>query len=193
MSVVFIYALFFTVNTNLTYIPKGRSPLMFSLIRPENNGFNQLEEFLNEEIEFDNRIYKRIETYNDIFIMNFINSKKVLTINPQALDVFIYDEDLNWFARFWYFSRRVVYQKVLFLTSREFLAFKTQGGWEKIKGGYNNFYFIKGNLQSMRDSGRYSTPFAEETEKLLTEQFGIEPLTIIKNPKGETAFTVYRF
>ena len=183
-----IYIIFFTVNTNLLYQAKGEEGKMYAKIRLENFGFNQLEEFLNNKIKIKDRSLNEINTYKDLFL---INSKGTLETNPEVLSVFIFDENLNWFARMWHFRRRIVYQKVVFISTQEFLSLN-QDLSDSLRERYENFYFIRGVNEETFDSAKYRTPFAESFEKLLVEQFNLSPV-IIKNPKGETAFKIYEF
>jgi len=183
-----IYIIFFTVNTNLLYQTKGEEGKMYAKIRLENFGFNQLEEFLNDKIKIKDRSLNEINTYQDLFLTN---SKGVLKANPEVLDVFIFDENLNWFARMWHFRRRIVYQKVVFISTQEFLSFD-QNVSDSLRAYYENFYFIRGVNEKILDSAKYRTPYAESFEKILIEQFNLSPI-IIKNPRGEIAFKIYEF
>ena len=188
-----IYIIFFTVNTNLLYQVQGKEGKLYAKIRLENSGFNQLEEFLNDKIKIKNRSLNEINTYQDLFL---INSKGVLETNPEISDVFIFDENLNWFARMWHFRRRIVYQKIFFISTQELFSLKEKNKDQDVLNSfrerYENFYFIRGVNEKIFDSAKYRTPFAESFEKLLIEQFNLSPV-IIKNPKGEIAFKIYEF
>jgi len=189
LSLILIYIFLFTFNTNLLYQIKGKAGIWYSLIRSENWGFNQLEEWLNEKIKLKDKSLAKIKTIEDTYL---VDAENVLRPHPEISDIFIYDDNLNWFARTWYFHRRMFYQKIVFISSQEFLSVAQEGQLPALTEYYQNFYFIRAVNEGLLDSVRHRTLFAQEMEKVLVEKFNLEP-QLIKNPKGEIAFKIYQF
>lgn len=186
----FLYLLLFTINTNLSERPKGSQGKWYAPIRQENNGLKQLEDFLNDKTELKQTKLKKIRVLEDITL---VNSQGVLETNKEVPDIFIYDGNLNWFAQMWHFRPRFIYQKIFFMSAQEFLAVREYKLFEDIRDYYRDFYFIRLTHSALLDSIEYREPFANNLEEILTKEFNLSPSLIIKNPKGEEAFRIYKF
>lgn len=188
----FIYLIFFAVNTNLLYSPIGKTGLAYSDIRVENWGYEQLENFLAEKIPLFNLSYQqKFTTFADVMI--FDNYE--LQPNPHNPKLcIVYDSDINWFTKMWYFDKHIVYQKIP-MVSTDGLAELSQifeGDFLR-EWGFRDFYFIRTTDKTLLDLPRNLSDTAEFYENNITKNLEKLSPFRIKNNQGETAFKVYHF
>lgn len=185
------YLLFFTINTNHLYRPIGQDKILYSHIRIENLGYNQLGDWLEDSIRTENLDKpKEVKIIDDIFFLVNINdvSKSV------GSRLYVYDENINWFAKMWYFKVKSVYFNIPIISSFDLVTLLGYENGEKVINalGPEGVYFFKVTDEVLEKSGEYISESADALERKLIES-GMEPLDIIINPRGEEAFRIYYF
>ncbi len=117
-------------------------------------------------------------------------------VNPELRNaVFVFDSDINYFARMWYIQRYINYYLVPFTSTNELAKYASQegGGLTFYTGqGYNEFYFIKAESGTLLVPENVRSPQSMQLEESLTMQ-GVTPFMEIFNRSGEKAFTIYKF
>ncbi len=159
ISLISFFTILEDVNTNLT---KVKMLPVNSSLRQENYGFRQLENY------FQTQLSKKLE-YDD------------------SKTLYIYDDRLNWFCRFWYFYRKAEYNNKNYAAASNFLDLSnTQPGyWES---QYNNFYYIHG-VNTYVDQIKID---AGDVLKNILNKMNVQPV-LIDRDDGELAFEVYKF
>ncbi|RJR31926.1 phospholipid carrier-dependent glycosyltransferase [Candidatus Parcubacteria bacterium] len=185
LSLTLIYLVVFTVNTNHLYRPNCNSRWIFSKIRIENWGYNQLNEWLENDVGKSNLSnFRKITELKDIYMLdsNEYNLGKL----------YIYDRNVNWFAYLWYFKAKAVYNGLAIISTDDLgEVLMSEKGLETISHlGRSDTYFIKATDNVLKDSDKNTSTTAEEIENQFKES-GFLPVKIIKNPRGEDAFKIY--
>src|SRR3989338_6468966 len=107
-SVIFFIELAFSINTNLISHPVSKKPKFYSSMGEKSMGFNQLEDYLKTTWK-ENSLYipyvRKPKNAND-FILYWEDLKDN--------NLYIFDGDMDWFGRIWYFNRFFNYHKINF-------------------------------------------------------------------------------
>lgn len=179
---------FYSFNTNILKKPIGQQGLFYSPNRLYNHGFNQLEDFLKNNI-LENNIppERKITKLND-FRFHQIQGKEVILL----------DERIDWFSSMWYINRYFIYNNVPIISftdlslsipqdqQTDFLEFLR-------KAGATGFWLIIGTEYSIVDRENVSY---DEVIEGLEDQLnlaGIKPEIEIKNYKDDISFRIYHF
>jgi len=170
--VVIIYNLFTSFNTLILAGNLSQNKLLFSspLVLGD-YGYNQLEKEINLIIAREKPV---------------IGKEKDNTL-------FIFDSNINYFAKIWYIQRRVSYELIPFASTNEVLeVLKSQGSDYYYRQGFNRFYLIKttNNTLLVPKDAR------SETARILAnnlQEAGTGVYKKIENRKGELMFLIYKF
>lgn len=95
------FELFYSINTNYLSIPVGKEIIFSSSLRNTSTGFNELEKYLNKELEplsTRNRVTKAEEL--KITLLNILEPNN---------KIIMYDGRINWFAKKWYLEKYFIY------------------------------------------------------------------------------------
>jgi len=188
-SVIFFIELAFSINTNLISHPVSKKPKFYSSMGEKSMGFNQLEDYLKTTWK-ENSLYipyvRKPKNAND-FILYWEDLKDN--------NLYIFDGDMDWFGRIWYFNRFFNYHKINFASESEI---ETMVGSDKDLFdilrkvvGVHYVYYITIADNSMKHKTEYANllekNFIHNIEKL---QHG-EKIQIVNDYK-ENAFIVYK-
>ena len=186
------FELFYGINSHFLSPSLSFNPLVYSAATPhlnENLGFNQLDQYLRQNVFPQNLVFSRSITTEDYTSKIAENFFKIKTF-------YFIDEAVHWFAYTWYFAHYQLYYSLPI--GSLYNAFKTAGGEDPIammrQQGIENFYFIYPVLDSAVDPTKNNQPSRQisiDFAKTLEER-GIQPVEI-KNHSGQVAFKVYKF
>ena len=101
-------------------------------------------------------------------------------------EVFVFDSNLNWFAKLWLFERRIFYNNYLFFTDATLVESN------KDKENIGQFYFIKTGPGAHLDNSRY----LRNTSTVIEDEFlarDIKPVKEIYRLDGQLAFKIYHY
>ena len=193
ISLLLVFELFFSLNTNILAQPLIKNKFFYSPDRFYNNGFNQLEKYLSQEALTDLPARKKISTYEDISKSTGIWSSMILV-----------DERIDWFSRLWYINRyQIYYRQPIFYYSNVL-----QVNMEKIRnktfiddltdfsknGNIKDFWLIFATEQGVSpgsDEKKYGEYMVGLQQQL--EEAGYQPVQLIENYAGQTVFKIYHF
>ncbi|KKQ56425.1 MAG: hypothetical protein US74_C0015G0015 [Parcubacteria group bacterium GW2011_GWA2_38_13] len=173
---------------------------IFSNIVERNLGYNQLEKFLKttwENEDFYNKKLRKINVLDEI---------RLDWKSLQGYNFYLFDFDLDWFARIWYFNRQWIYHKVPFMGDSEYIKelvdskISPQDSINVLRslGIKNLFYIVGANPLVYRgdyDSSNDRKDFVENFENIFLEYIknGSDgEVTPIYNDENKEAFRVLR-
>jgi len=191
--IISLYLLFYSINTNLLYRPIEPEGILYSKSRLENWGYNQLDDWLIEDIGRENlKDIKKVTEHKDIFLINEIYD----IANLRGKKLYIYDQTINWFAYLWYFKSKSIYYEIPVLSSDDLIKLYDQFGGDNMDTilnalGPEGIYYIKATDNVLHDSEEYKSGSSDEFEKQIVEYNKLEPIEVIINPMGQEAFRIY--
>lgn len=196
LSGIFIFEIFYNINTNVIYHPADEKSLLYSEIAEEKLGFNQLEEYLKKIWKNDAIYYDKIKSVGDRNELIFKYD------NVRNGNIYLFDIDINWFGRIWYFHRNFNYHNVPIISAVEVannLGAEKNLFFELEKIGVKNVYYIKGLHDGVYTPGYKDNKEVRDYSYFLERKF-IEynnseksgDMTIIYNVKNVPSFVVYR-
>lgn len=193
---LFIIAeLFFSFNSFLIPRSWGRENMAYAKINEEtqNFGFNQLEAYLNGRLKGKVSKFFGQPDYQFLteLVQNHIN-RATREGAEQYSVVIIYDQDFNFMANLWTFSRRLIYEGWPVMSDVLFIK-NTQGEYDAFyrAQGVEHFIYVTSASDSVLTvpSGRSYTGVALRN---YLEKKGVKPV-LIQNQRGDSAFWVYEF
>jgi len=186
MLLVFGGELFFNINTNILPNPIGPEGYFHMVSRRKNYGWNQLHEYIRQEITGELPAITRPKGLKDI------------TITPDMIrnkNVIIYDETMVWGNYVWYIQPYVFYYKYPAISLVSLIDQDGKIMVENLKKfGPKGFYYILAVGDAIDWVKVQNEPMRNAMVEFgnMLEKQGIQPEEI-KNIDGKTAFKVYRF
>ena len=188
-SVIFFIELAFSINTNLISHPRNEKPKFYSSTGEKSMGFNQLEDYLKTTWK-ENPLYipyvRKPKNTNDL--MFYWN-------NLKDNNLYIFDGDMDWFGRIWYFNRFFNYHKINFTSESEI---ETMVGLDKDLFdilrkvvGVHYVYYITIADNSMKHKTEYANLLEKNFLHNIDTLHNGEKVQIV-NDYGENAFIVYK-
>lgn len=187
----------YAYNSVIAITPIGKTPWTYAAIRSEGNnwGYNQLENFVSQELEGKRPEpalgfhYPVIARFLDRVVLRDTN----IGLEPKAWMV-IYNGNMSVAVQLWTFLRRIVYQGWPTTDVETYHRILAENGPDYFKKlGIAKIYFFQNTdavvLREVRN--RPLTKDADMLEQRLLAA-GVLPREI-KNLRGETAFRVYEF
>lgn len=181
-GIVILFEIFYNINSNILSKPFGEKGKHYSTYRLEAGGFNNLDEFLLSSNVIDLSSRKKIRSISDLSV----------DVNEMAgKDLFIYDQDLNWFSTLWYFGRYSTYYGNLFVPIADLASVIDPATWFSFfeEKDLKTVYYIKGKNDIVLASKDNQGP-GRELEKIFLSQ-GAEKIDILNN-NNELAFSLYK-
>lgn len=176
-----IFELFYSINSQIVYYPRGNYPWSFSKVRYENYnwGYNDLGAFLAKELagKMPSRVfdmqYKFLEKVRDI---NLLQAKEAGAKSYPAIIVYYGNFDDG--AKLWVLDRLMTYHGWPIIKMEDYFGFLAKEGKDYFaKSGFEEYYFIiMNNIES-----------PPEVRALIKNL----PHHDIFNKKGEEVFRVY--
>lgn len=172
----------------------------FLNIAERNIGYNQLEKFLKTTWENEDFYEKKIRK---------VSALDEIKLDWKSLDgynFYLFDFDLDWFARIWYFNRQWIYHKVPFMGDSEYIKelvdskISPQDSINVLRSlGIKNLFYIVG-ANSLVYPGDYKPSnerknFVENFENIFLKYIkngGDGEVTLIHNDEKKEAFRVLR-
>jgi hypothetical protein len=193
---VLVFEIFYSVNSQILYYPKGPAPWAYSYgVRHENFnwGYNELAEYLGAELDgkmpavaFGMR-YKFLDDLHDSATTQAAQEKK-----ERYSAVIIYDGNVQNIAQLWVLDRLNIYHAWPVVKTEQYLAFMSGNRFVDImKTGFEHYYFIIPTDKVPQKGPRHQSRLGAEFERELVAR-GIKPVSI-KNKRHEEAFRVYKF
>jgi len=188
IAAIFIFEMFFSINSNLFVNPIGQANLHFAAQRQYNAGLNQLDDFITAKIYPDAAKY-HIFKYAD------------LTLYPDQLknkSVIIYDDRISWYATIWIFTRHLIYeQQPIFSLNQIFQIWKNpDDSVANLKEfGVKDFWFITAVSEKTFDTNMLNQAKYDNMIKEIESNFkkvNIEYIEILDR-SGNLAFKIYHF
>ncbi len=191
------YSFIFSFNTNQAIKPMGQPRLTYSQFRIKSVGYNQLEKFIVERIKGKQPLYILGSDDEEKFDQQYFN-KKIFNMNrtPSAdsifsRDVFIYDENINWFAEIWYFKRLFFYQRFSVFSTRELASLRDNRpeSFATLVSNAENIYYFQPTDNTAMEESKYQQPLDAGIETKLTSG---QLMNEIIGPEGQVYFKIYR-
>ncbi len=185
---LFCFEVFYSVNTNILKKPIGKKGFFYSSGRFYQSGFNELEQYLKDNV-FKNITEKRK-------IKNF---SQISSYYIKGKEVVLFDERIDWFSRMWHIDRYIIYYNapVFYFTDLDIIF--SSSNIEKNFIDYlrqdlevAGFWFVVGANEGVNRKNQYYNELVESLEDQLILA-GINPESEIKNYLGNVVFRVYRF
>jgi len=179
---------FYSFNTNILKRPIGQQGFFYSPNRFYDHGFNQLEDFLKNNILENNIPPKRKITKINDFRFHEIKGKEVILL----------DERIDWFSSMWHINRYFIYHNVPIISFTDLSLSVPQDQQIDFieflrKAGVTGFWLIIGTPYSIVDRENVSY---DEVIEGLEDQLnltGIKPEIEIKNYNNDISFRIYHF
>jgi len=187
------YQAVFAVNSNHLTQPVSDSSFWLSRARSEFRGFRELDAFVSTMLQGVRPVrpisfadYHKIASTMDRATSVYLDER----LKPFA-SLIVYDENMNWFGRFWTLERwmKTHYIPVLSIENT-LLQAKTLGDWYRAEG-IDSAYVIfpaGSNIVSRmeQDYNDWATPL-----RTYLDAIGIQPFREIRTASGEVSFVVY--
>ena len=192
-KVFILYLFIYTANSIIVFKNHGPVGWLRTQTEPTNYGLYQLDAYLDEitvkalaNKEVDNLDVYSTEKQKHFFLRNFFAPDKVLDNGDNAMkNIIVYDSNLQWFARTWIYARRLVYDNLLFISTKNLPGLiKDLGYTPRI------YYFIKTQPGTLLESPDFSDENATVMENGLIS-YNIKPEKIIYRADGVEAFRIY--
>lgn len=181
-----IFEMFYAFNTNVLKKPLGSKDKFYSSHKLKNFGFNQLENYIRENIITQ---LPRRQSPRSLSDLNFSNEDFI------GRNVIIFDDRINWFAQYWYFQKYLNYYR-LPVISTSYLALN--GPALKIRDllevSGKDVYYIYPTREDVLDKTRkVDNEIASIGINLADKLNSLKvPYDTVKNIAGEDAFRVYK-
>src|SRR3989344_6030741 len=140
------FEIFYTVNSLITYYPRGSWPVAYSKMRDEtyNWGYNALDEFVSREltgrmpaVAFQQK-YEFLERIHETALKDALTAKL-----PSDAEIIIYDGNVNSLAQLWTLDRWQVYHAWPVVRTESYLEYLEANRIQDIqKDGFGKRYFI---------------------------------------------------
>lgn len=186
---------FFSFNSFLVSRSWGRENVAYAKINDEtqNFGFNQLEAYLNGRLKGKMSKFFGQPDYQFLteLVQNHISQATRRGAEPYPL-IMMYDQDFNFMANLWTFSRRLIYEGWPVMSDELFMQnAKDQYDAYYRAQGVEHFIYVTSAAESVLTvpSGRSYTGVALRN---YLEKKGVKPV-LIQNQRGDAAFWVYEF
>ncbi|MDO8620271.1 MAG: glycosyltransferase family 39 protein, partial [bacterium] len=177
---VLLFEIFYSVNNQIVYYPKGPSPWLSSKIRYENYnwGYNELGAYF--EKEFARKIpattfhmrYAFIEKEQDVSIKK--GESRGYLPYPALI---VTHGNFDHAGKLWMLDRLSIYHGWPMVDLATYLQYLRENGADYYeRSGFRDYYFVEGNI----------VPDPAFTELVK----GLQP-NYIHNPRGEAVFTIY--
>jgi len=187
LVMVFVCEIFYNINTNILFKPKGNKNIFYSESRVENNGFNQLEDYFISNHNFGRKPKNKLNSFKD-FEVN-------IGSDINGGDVFVYDPTLNWFSSLWYLRRWGIYYKEFVISAADLSNFIPASDWVDTfrENGVKNMYYIRGKEFSLFDSSvnKEENKTSSRNLAIIFRALGAS-LEHIYNYNNEIAFEIYK-
>lgn len=191
-AVLCIYLLVYVINSNLLPLSFGSVAWLRMSSQPTNYGLSQLDNYLEEFIPqvLENGDVDVFEVFPDVkanFPLAKLLAPTSKTLENDTLrNIILYDDNISWFARFWIFGRRLMYDNVMVISTKTLPGIiKNLGDTPRIS------YFIKASPHTLLDGDRYRGDLGQKIEQELIAR-GEVPIKIIYRDDGKEAFRVYK-
>ncbi len=192
---IVLFEIFYSINSQITYHPRGAQLWAYSELRYENGnwGYNELATYLKKELDgkmpalaFESK-YKFIEQIQTEAL------KKAETDNLAPYPaLIIYDGNMQTAAQLWVLDRLHIYHGWPIIKTETYLQFLKERGFDYFeKSGFTARYFIIPADKVPKKAPPKLTALGAAFEKELIQNH-IPPISI-KNKSGEEAFRVYKF
>jgi len=180
---IFAFEIFYSYNNQIAYYPKGPTPWLSSKVRYENYnwGYNELENYLNKELSgkmpaltFVNR-YQFLDDLQD----NALAKARAKGLEPYPA-LLVYYGNIDEGPKLWILEKLHIYHGwpiIAFDTYRQFL--RDEGLDYYKKSGFKQYYFIEA-------ANSVAPP---EFRNIVGEKDSL----LIRNPRGDIVFKVYKF
>src|SRR3989344_2612659 len=185
---IFVFELFYSFNTNVLKVPIGSAGIWHSAYKVKNLVFNELENFIWNNIITKLPKKQTIRKAEDIVF----TSKEI-----KGKSVIVFDDRINWFAHMWYMQRYFLYYRWPVISTSYFSPTNPNklDLAELMKVSGQPLYFIYpinpivlDAVRSKDESLNFVGPSLAEYLESLGASF-----TIIKNSHNIPAFKIYRF
>ncbi len=187
LAVIILFEGFYSFNTNVLKNPIGKADWLYSVNKVQNLGFNQLDNFIRNNVIVSLPPKVGIEIKNDISFTNkdFVNRS-----------VIIIDDRINWFAQMWYFQRYFLFHRWPYF-STSYLSDKNPNRLtipDLLNASGKPLYFIYPIDQSVIDPTRDADESLNATGPALATSLdkSSTEVIIIKNSIGIPVFKIYR-
>ena len=171
--------------------PSGPRPWTYSYLHRQAGswGFNELEEYVAGELA--GKMPEIALTFEFPFARTILDASlaagRQQGLAPIPLAI-VYNDNINLSSQLWVFLRRIVYQGWPVMSAEQFRT----GGQEFLKSsGVRSIIFVNATPAALQDRTRPPTLDGDIMAAELNAR-GFTP-DEIKNPRGETAFRIYRF
>ncbi len=190
--VFFSYLMVYTVNSNHVLKSTGPVGWLRSSSEPRNYGLSQLDAYLDALVPMAQKkgeidtidVFPEVKIKAPTLERFFIRNRTLL--DDQIKNVILYDNNVNWFPRIWIFGRRLFYDNVSIVSTKNLpLMVQTFGYTPRIS------YFIKATPHTYLDSAKYQIDTATTIENELI-RLGEKPIKIIYRDDGLEAFRIYK-
>ena len=186
LSLIFLFEIFYSVNSQIIPYPKGPDCCSFSKVRYDNYswGYNELEKFLEKELS--GKYPAIILNSPHRFITDLQNASvekvKGSGSTPSAA-IIVYNDNIHKAPQLWSLDRRQIYHGWPVLKTEDYLALPA--------AGFKNHYFIMPTDKlPWRTDGKF-TDTGIRFEQTLSAR-GLVP-TALYNNRGEEVFRIYKF
>ncbi len=195
VALITAFEIFYSVNSQIAYYPKGPKGWAYSELRYENAnwGYNELAKFLAEELKGKMPAIAFESKYQ--FIAR-IQEKAFKSQDAKGLQEYpaliVYDNNVQSAAQLWVLDRLHIYHGWPIIKTETYLQFLKERGFDYFeKSGFTARYFIIPTDKVPKKAPPKLTGLGAAFEKELINN-RISPLSI-KNKRGEEAFRVYKF
>jgi 4-amino-4-deoxy-L-arabinose transferase-like glycosyltransferase len=186
LILVFVFEIFYSINTNIIKNPKGPEFVTYSGYRFYDRGFEELDNYLQDEIIKDDLPTRiRTEKYNDM-----------AEIKATVDWVVLFDERADWFSQAWYINKYLIYYRLPIFPIKYVNQVDMQG--QSILEYFRNIgtkevYFIY--TTPAGDRSGQSQRYIDQMENLreYLDASAITPTKEIKDYKGDVVFKIYHF
>lgn len=182
LGIIILFEIFYSINNEIIYYPRGPTPWFSSKIRYENYnwGYNELDDYLNKEfagkmpaLTFDLQ-YQFLEKLREAALADGLQAG--LAHTPFLI---VYGGNFDDGPKLWVMERRITYHAWPVLRLEDYLKYLHEQGSDYFeRAGFKDQYFIM------------------QTNMVPPEEFSVRvkniaPL-IIKNQRGDEVFKVYK-
>lgn len=185
-SLIIVFELFYSVNTNLLIKPVGSPTWAYAQSRFYQHGFHELNNYLRQNVF--GGLMPEFQTLNKFTPEN--TSQKI-----SGREVILVDQRLDWFSRYWYTERYFYYYRLPFLYFGDVNKSKPEDKemFEFLReSGATGFWVVlaaNGNI-APKVEPTYAAYMQYLDEQLQTE--GVKPVNFY-DYKGEVGIKVYHF
>ncbi|MFA5126849.1 MAG: glycosyltransferase family 39 protein [Patescibacteria group bacterium] len=185
LTLVAAFELFFSLNTNILAKPLINNNLFYSPDRFYNNGFNDLDKFLRQDVLGKLPAKRKIS-----------NLKDVQEFYLESQDVVLVDERLDWFSRLWYINKYIFYYHSPLFYFNDVLTATASSNLSMVQYlrdvGAQGIWFVfstdQGAVANQADKG-YAAKMANYQKQL--ESTGLKPKYEIKNYADQVVMKIY--